>query len=97
LSAGIYPKRYARLTSARAGQHNGEFMVDAMNDTTLLAIVRRLAAELHARPEEDIQVTLDSALERDLGIDSLGRVELRADESETDRQDEGLRHDFPQE
>jgi len=46
--------------------------------TTLLAIVRRLAAELHSRPEEAIQVTLDSALERDLGIDSLGRVELLA-------------------
>jgi acyl carrier protein len=49
-----------------------------MNDTALLAIVRRLAAELHSRPEEAIQVTLDSALERDLGIDSLGRVELLA-------------------
>jgi len=49
-----------------------------MNDPsgTLLATVRKLAAELHARPEEAIQVALDSSLERDLGFDSLGRVEL---------------------
>ena len=43
---------------------------------TLLATVRQLAAELHTRPETAIQVTLDSSLERDLGFDSLGRVEL---------------------
>ncbi|MFZ5523854.1 MAG: AMP-binding protein [Pseudomonadota bacterium] len=51
-----------------------------MNDTsrTLLATIRQLAAELHTRPEEAIPVTLDSSLERDLGIDSLGRVELLA-------------------
>ena len=49
-----------------------------MSDTsdTLLAIVRRVSSELHARPEET--VALDSSLERDLGIDSLGRVELFA-------------------
>lgn len=55
-------------------------MVNAMNDTssTLLATIRQLAAELHMRPEAAILVTLDSSLERDLGIDSLGRVELLA-------------------
>jgi len=49
-----------------------------MNDTPslLLATIRQLAAELHSRPEAAIQVTLDSSLERDLGFDSLGRVEL---------------------
>ncbi|MBI5437289.1 MAG: AMP-binding protein [Nitrosomonadales bacterium] len=49
-----------------------------MNDTsgTLLSTIRRLAAELHTRPAETILVTLDSSLERDLGFDSLGRVEL---------------------
>ena len=53
-------------------------MANATNDTsgTLLATIRRLAAELHARPEAAIPVTLDSSLERDLGFDSLGRVEL---------------------
>ncbi|MGB7596666.1 MAG: AMP-binding protein [Gallionella sp.] len=51
-----------------------------MNDTssTLLATIRQLAAELHMRPEAGIPVTLDCSLERDLGIDSLGRVELLA-------------------
>lgn len=44
--------------------------------STLLAITRQLAAELHTRPAESIRVTLDSSLERDLGFDSLGRVEL---------------------
>ncbi|MBI5438517.1 MAG: AMP-binding protein [Nitrosomonadales bacterium] len=49
-----------------------------MNDTSslLLATIRRLAAELHSRPEDAIQATLDSSIERDLGFDSLGRVEL---------------------
>ncbi|MDE2311075.1 MAG: AMP-binding protein, partial [Betaproteobacteria bacterium] len=53
-------------------------MINAMNDIsgTLLATIRQLAAELHARPEAAIPVTLDSSLERDLGFDSLGRVEL---------------------
>ena len=54
--------------------------MNAMNDTssTLLATIRQLAAELHMRPEAGIPVTLDCSLERDLGIDSLGRVELLA-------------------
>ena len=52
--------------------------MDVMNDTTsaLLSTIRQLAAELHTRPEKAIQITLDSSLERDLGFDSLGRVEL---------------------
>ena len=42
----------------------------------LLGIVRALYAELH-RAEPDLQsVTLQSALDRDLGLDSLSRVEL---------------------
>ncbi len=55
-------------------------MVNSLNDTTdtLLATIRRLVAELRSRPEATIAVTLDSSLERDLGIDSLGRVELLA-------------------
>jgi len=44
----------------------------------LLAVVAQVAAEL--RPDQDVQRrhTLDSALDRDLGFDSLGRVELIA-------------------
>ena len=47
---------------------------DATADA-VLAIVRELAAELHPA-KAGTPATLDSALERDLGFDSLGRVEL---------------------
>lgn len=42
----------------------------------LLAAVRQLSEELHPRGPSIGAVTLDSALDRDLGFDSLGRVEL---------------------
>ena len=42
----------------------------------LLETVRRFAAESHARSGGEIQVTLDSSFEKDLYLDSLGRVEL---------------------
>ncbi|MGH8685993.1 MAG: AMP-binding protein, partial [Nitrosospira sp.] len=44
----------------------------------LLETVRQLAAELHVRSSGEISATLDDSLERDLGFDSLGRVELIA-------------------
>ncbi|HEX9853607.1 MAG TPA: acyl carrier protein, partial [Woeseiaceae bacterium] len=40
----------------------------------LLDIVRQLGTELH--PARRVNVTLDSTLDRDVGLDSLGRVEL---------------------
>lgn len=43
---------------------------------TLLDTVQRFVAELRSRPAGGVEVTLDSSLDRDLGIDSLGRVEL---------------------
>src|SRR5262244_1073937 len=49
------------------------------HDTTtqaLLDIVQQLALELHPHKHQALTVTLDSALERDLGFDSLGRMEL---------------------
>ena len=42
--------------------------------TRLLRLIEQLLAESH--PQRRIAVTLDSSLERDLGLDSLGRVEL---------------------
>jgi 1-acyl-sn-glycerol-3-phosphate acyltransferase len=44
----------------------------------LLEVVRRLATELHAQRAPSAPATLDSALDRDLGFDSLSRVELLA-------------------
>ena len=40
----------------------------------LLRLIEQLVAESH--PQREITVTLDSSFERDLGLDSLGRVEL---------------------
>ena len=42
----------------------------------LLDIIRQLVVELHPRRSPAAQLTLDSALDRDLGFDSLSRVEL---------------------
>ncbi len=44
----------------------------------ILHVVQRLAAELHPRRAAAPPVTLDSLLDRELGFDSLGRVELLA-------------------
>ncbi len=44
----------------------------------VLHVVQRLAAELHPRRTTAPPVTLDSLLDRELGFDSLGRVELLA-------------------
>jgi 1-acyl-sn-glycerol-3-phosphate acyltransferase len=43
---------------------------------TLLDIVQQLAVELHPHKASAVSITLDSSLERDLGLDSLGRMEL---------------------
>jgi len=42
----------------------------------LLDIVRQLVVELRASADVSVAITLDSSLDRDLGFDSLGRVEL---------------------
>ncbi|MBW1965582.1 MAG: acyl carrier protein, partial [Deltaproteobacteria bacterium] len=43
---------------------------------SLLEVVRQLAAELQPGRRQLLSVTLDSSLDRDLGLDSLARVEL---------------------
>lgn len=42
----------------------------------LLSQVRDIVIELHPHMRERVQVTLDSALDKDLGLDSLARMEL---------------------
>ena len=44
----------------------------------VLILVREFCGELHADRRARAEVTLDSALDRDLGLDSLSRVELIA-------------------
>ncbi|MDE0207066.1 MAG: AMP-binding protein, partial [Candidatus Tectomicrobia bacterium] len=58
---------------ARGGARTqaAELSVDA-----LLEVVRRLNSELRPHLAEPVQVTLDSLLDRDLGFDSLERMEL---------------------
>jgi 1-acyl-sn-glycerol-3-phosphate acyltransferase len=45
-------------------------------ESALLEVVRELALELHPYKTQALSVSLDSSLDRGLGFDSLGRVEL---------------------
>ncbi|MEW5755763.1 MAG: AMP-binding protein [Pseudomonadota bacterium] len=56
--------------------HDGEDVADSA--VQLLRIVRELAAELHPQRTAAGAVTLDSLLARELGFDSLAKVELIA-------------------
>ncbi|HXH13165.1 MAG TPA: AMP-binding protein [Alphaproteobacteria bacterium] len=47
-----------------------------VTEATLLDLINRLAHELHPHRAGTVAATLDSSLERELGFDSLGRVEL---------------------
>jgi len=42
----------------------------------LLDVVRATCRDLHRQPARRVDVRLDSSLDRDLGLDSLARVEL---------------------
>jgi 1-acyl-sn-glycerol-3-phosphate acyltransferase len=46
------------------------------NTDTLLQLVMELAQDLRPRESQPARITLDSRLERDLGFDSLSRIEL---------------------
>src|SRR5262245_39798542 len=48
----------------------------AARERDLLNIVRELVRELRGQRAAPVEVTLSSRLDRDLGIDSLGRTEL---------------------
>jgi len=52
------------------------FEAGAVSDEAVLRIVREVLTELHPGRMDMDPVTLDSALEEDLGLDSLARVEL---------------------
>lgn len=53
-----------------------EDQVARVNPEVLLQQVRQLALELHPQRGHSLRVMLDSALDRELGFDSLSRVEL---------------------
>src|SRR3954469_8419800 len=62
-----YPMDSARDPAAAASP-------TTVDPNRLLTVVAQVARE--ARPHVDVHVTLDSSLERELGLDSLARVEL---------------------
>ncbi len=45
-------------------------------ETRLLGLIRTLAVELHPRRADTLDISLDASLQRDAGLDSLGRVEM---------------------
>jgi acyl carrier protein len=47
-----------------------------VRSSSLLEVCRELVLELHPHKADTLSVALDSSLERDFGLDSLGRVEL---------------------
>ena len=62
-------------------EHDGSESLGAASDRasrerTLLAIVAELVKELRPRSKRPVDISVSSRLERDLGIDSLGRTEL---------------------
>ena len=56
--------------------HKQDQSVSNNQAESLLSLIRQLVLELHPRRKHTIQVTLDSLLDKDLGFDSLSRVEL---------------------
>lgn len=55
---------------------DAETQEDAHHGDTLLEVVRQLAVELHPHRAGSLRVEWGSTLDQDLGLDSLGRVEL---------------------
>ncbi len=49
---------------------------EGARERDLIAVIRKLLVELHPQRARNIEVSASSRLERDLGIDSLGRTEL---------------------
>lgn len=61
-----------------AGLASSRALSPAGVEEELLELLRELRRELHPQRRAAAELTLDSSLERDVGLDSLGRVELAA-------------------
>ncbi|MBU1454589.1 MAG: AMP-binding protein, partial [Proteobacteria bacterium] len=59
-------------------QSNSRLLRSAGNEEALLQLIRQLMGELHPDIRLSRPLSLDSSLDRDLGLDSLARVELFA-------------------
>ena len=69
---------YLPKSKAMAGKPSREAAIHKADEraTSLMRTVRDLALELHPRQMSLESATLDSSLDRDLGLDSLARAEL---------------------
>ena len=56
-------------------ESNSRTLRSTGNEEVLLQLVRQLMNELHPNMRFSQPITLDSSLDRDLGLDSLARVE----------------------
>ena len=63
------------MSVAERRENGGDTGKAAATAARLLATVGEVAAELHPQ-RTDSAITLDSSLDKDLGFDSLGRVEV---------------------
>jgi 1-acyl-sn-glycerol-3-phosphate acyltransferase len=63
---------------ARAGErrHPDPDVIAEPANERLLQLLREFLAETRSMPQQRVRVALDSAFDRDLGVDSLGRAEL---------------------
>lgn len=59
-----------------AAEHNNSIEGEQALAMQLLRLVQELVWELHPHMRRTVVITLDSDLDRDLGLDSLGRAEL---------------------
>src|SRR5438067_8167866 len=74
LDGGQWRPAHARGKGVRKPSVHSPALAATIDPNRLLAVVAEVARE--ARPHVDAYVALDSSLERDLGLDSLARVEL---------------------
>src|SRR5437868_13479235 len=74
LDGGQWRREHARGKGVRKPSVHSAALAATIDPNRLLAVVAEVARE--ARPHVEAYVALDSSLERDLGLDSLARVEL---------------------
>src|SRR4051794_629010 len=71
----LQPEGMEEVMADQRYQPNAVPHADASADA-LLEVIQTVALELHPHRQSIGSVSLDSSLERELGFDSLGRVEL---------------------
>jgi hypothetical protein len=73
----VLGRRYDAFTAVIEGHSSRSEADQSVHKRNLIAIVGELARELHPQHAKPQAISLSSRLERDLGIDSLGRTEFR--------------------